>query len=221
MITQAQEQENSIIPSIREIEKFIQYLNNRFKLGLNSNIIVTIEQKSHKLKGYFMPIQKGFSYENETEVLNTITLNSIYLKNNPYETIAHETAHFFNSINDIKDYSNQYHNKHFKIVAEKLLLKVTKTNKGFSQTEETDEFKLMLNDFKTDKNAFNIFQNHRDKEKIKSRNLLYKCSCGCKIRTAKNEEKPLKAKCLYCDSFFICDELKEETDENKLKLNLN
>lgn len=201
---------NTIKPSIQEGERFIHFLNEKFKLGLNlSDLIFTIEGKSPKLKGYFMPSLNSQAYKvEESKPLNAITLNTLYLKSeelSPYETIAHEVAHYFNNSLGIKDCSsNQYHNKHFKKVAEMLLLKVEKTNKGYAYTELTEELKrIILEEFKPLKNAFNLFQGLKaDKKKQKSRNLLFMCSCGFKIRSAKNEEKPLMAYCGYCGEDF-------------------
>ena len=40
------------------------------------------------------------------------------------------------------------------------------------------------------------------KPKGNSRLLLFSCGCGCKVRTARNENKPLMAVCEYCDTEF-------------------
>ena len=60
----------------------------------------------------------------------------------------------------------------------------------------------MLQEFKPSKTAFLIYQNKVSKDKIGSRNLLFTCNCGVKVRTAKNEDKPFKAICLYCNTEF-------------------
>jgi hypothetical protein len=196
-------QTTSIIPSIQEIERFYNFLNTKHKLGLPNNILFTIEQKSPKMLGYFMPSNNPTCYQKENTTLNTITLNSLFLiKGHPYITIAHEIAHFYNSFLGIKDCSsNQYHNKHFKKSAEMLGLLVTKTNKGFSQTDETTEFEDTLKEFMPTKDAFIIFQNNKEKVKKPSRNILFTCMCGVKIRTARNNF--LGAICRGCNTEFI------------------
>lgn len=195
IVITTKEKDISIIPSIRECEKFSQFLNIEFNLGLPENIIFTIEQKSPKFYGYFMPEQKG------EKLLNTITLNSIYLKDNhQYITIAHEVAHYYNSFLGISDCSsNQYHNKHFKKVAEMLKLEVVKTKKGYSQTNSTPEFEELLLKFNPTPNIFDIFQNHSEKPKNKSR-LDKKCECGTIIYASKNFNG---ATCLICEKEFI------------------
>jgi predicted SprT family Zn-dependent metalloprotease len=193
---------NSIKPSIEEIERFIIFLSNKFSLWLKNDLIVNIQATNPSTKGFFMPNTSENHYENDITALNYICISSLFLKNNPYETIAHELAHYINQL-DGHNCKCNYHTKHFKIIAEKLLLKVEKGTHGFNITNETPEFKALLSEFSPDKNAFIIFQNHQDKEKKSTRNLLYTCSCGVKIRSAKNEDKPLKAICGYCNSEFM------------------
>ncbi len=82
--------------------------------------------------------------------------------------------------------------------AEKLLLSVERTKKGYSLTKETKEFKDMLKEFKPEKDVFNIFQNQKEKGKVGSRLKLYMCDCGVKIRCAIE----LNAKCLDCEGDF-------------------
>jgi len=201
---------NSIIPSIQETERFIYYLNNRFMLGLKENLIINIEQTTPNRKGYFMPSQHAEHYETtQKEPLNLIVISSLYLKDEPYNTIAHELAHYINTING-HIAKNNYHSQHFKKESEKMLLKVSKGKHGYNITEQTPEFLEMINDFKPNKDAFAVFQNFNDKKKKKGRNLKYMCSCGFIIRSAKNEEHPLKAICKYCNTEFITDEPEEE-----------
>jgi predicted SprT family Zn-dependent metalloprotease len=209
MNEQTQQQEyKSIKPSIAESERFISFLNNKFNLGLQNDLIILIHETSPNIKGFFRPQEniKSFELVEEKKPINSITLSSHTLTSTPYETLAHELAHYINHAQGIKDCSgNQYHNKHFKLMAEKLLLKVDKDRvRGFAYTEETQEFKAMLQEFSPSPDAFKIFQNIGiSKEKKKSRLLLFECGCGCKIRTAKNENKPLKAFCQYCSSEFL------------------
>jgi hypothetical protein len=205
--------DNSILPSIQEIERFILFLNKKFGLSLPNNISISIEKTSPNYKGFFRPSLNPEHIKNDTIPLNQIVLSSYHLKTKPYDTIAHEVAHFINYSNGIKDCSNsQYHNKKFKIQAEKLLLIVEKTKKGYNKTIASEDFLNMLNkEFIPSQDAFKIFQNIQErKAKKENRNLLFMCSCGCKIRTAKNQDKPLKAVCVYCDTEFK----EQEQDKN-------
>ena len=63
----------------------------------------------------------------------------------------------------------------------------------------------MLKEFKPDPRAFTVFQVITETAtKSPNRNLLYECGCGVKIRTARNEDKPLQAICGYCKQPFEC-----------------
>lgn len=202
----------SIKPSITESERFIQFLNLKFELGLRNDLLILIHETSQNTRGYFRSVrcekiwEKLVFKQQETIPLNSIVLSSHELQFFPYETLAHELAHYVNFSKGVKDCSkNQYHNKEFKKQAEKLGLIVEQTKtRGFAFTKESEEFKRMLSEeFKPSQDSFKIFQAQAEqKEKKKSRMLLFECACGCKIRSAKNEDKPLKAKCGYCDSEF-------------------
>ena len=196
---------NSISPSIKESERFIYFLNDRFNLNLNlEDLTILIQETKPSIKGFFMPSLHLRSFKTDEEKkLNTICLSSHTLKQNPYETLTHELAHYIDLIKNNHIPKSNYHNKNFKLIAEKLLLKVEKGIYGYCYTSETDEFKQLLKEFKPSLNAFKIFQQiSQNKKKDKSRLLLFMCECGTKIRSAKNENKPLKAICLYCNSEF-------------------
>jgi len=196
---------NSIQPSITELERLLIFLNKRFNLKLPDDIVVNIQQTSKNTLGFFRPKAHKEHFENINKPLHTIVVSSQHLKETPYETFVHETGHFYNEVNKIKDVSGfQYHNKHFKEIAEKLLLKVERGKRGFAYTSGTPEFQKMINDFKPDKNAFRLFQKEKPKqEKSPNRNLLFMCGCGTKVRTARNIEHPFQATCKYCEQEFV------------------
>lgn len=207
---------NSIKPSIEETERFILFLNQKFNLGIDTDsLIINIQDTSTSTKGFFMPKEHKNHYETtaEKKKLYYICLSSLYLNNTPYETIAHETAHLINEIQGHQA-KNNYHTKEFKRQAEQLLLKVEKAKNGYATTSETEEFKNLVQEFKPSETAFKIYQ-HKQNKKVGSRNLLFMCGCGVKVRTAKNEDKPFMAKCLYCNSEFKEQNKKVEgEDEN-------
>lgn len=238
-IQTTEQQQTSIKPSIAEIERFIAYLNKRFNIKPSNDLIILIQKTEPQTKGYYSPkswrVFKHQAKENEPNHINEITLSSLYLCFEPYETIAHEYAHFLNTYLDgYKGNSRNYHHLDFKKRAEQLLLRVEKGKYGYNQTYETAEFKQMLEDFKPSPDAFKIFQPTdsrivgfnpdgkpididgniiKPKPKGKSRLLLFECDCKIKIRTARNESKPLKAVCQYCNTEFkqvVKDEVKND-----------
>jgi len=196
---------NSFIPALKESEKFIKFLIDKFKLNIPNDYVLTINKTGKNTIGYFMPKEHQEHFINTTKTLNNINLNTLYLKeHSPYECLAHELAHFINYTKGIKDCSsNQYHNKHFKAQAENLLLSVEKTKKGFNTTKETEKFKEMLKEFNPNKEVFDICQNKADKKKVGSRLKLYMCPCGVKVRVASEDFKGL---CLLCNEEFIKNE---------------
>ena len=199
---------NSTINTIQEIERTLKFWNSRLNLGLNfENITITISELHKNTLGHFANINTSKAFENTKQKLNVICLNSIHLKKKPYETIIHELTHYVNFQNGVKDCcSNQYHKKHFKATAEKLLLSVEKTKRGYAQTDTTPEFLKLLEEFKPSINAFHIAQiKPKDKDNDKNKSRLYKwvCDCGYIIRCG---DRTLKAKCENCNSNFMCED---------------
>jgi len=192
---------NSFIPMLQEGERFIKFLIKRFNLPIKEDWVFTINKASPSAIGFFMPKEHRNHYTNTTQDLNNINLNTLHLKkSSPYECLAHEVAHFLNKIEGVKGCSsNQYHNKHFKKKAELLLLGVEKMGRfGYAHTTETPEFKKMLEEFKPLKEVWNISQNQKEKGKVGSRNKLWVCGCGVKIRSARE----LNIMCLDCETEF-------------------
>ncbi len=189
----------SIVESIKEIERLYTFFNNRFKFGLDlSDLVVLIHETNPNTLGFFRPSdtskswfknlafkhqdhtneqsQKATETETATEqdqAINSITLSSHHLRANPYETLAHEFAHYLNKVIDnYKGNNNNYHTSQFKKRCEEMFLRVEKGTYGFNVTHETDKFNDMINnEFKPSKTAFNIFQ--ETEQQRKSRLGLY------------------------------------------------
>lgn len=192
---------NSFIPALSECERWLDFLIKRFDLTLKDGFVVTINKTKKDTLGFFQSKECKDKYINETEDINNINLNTLNIKkSSPYEVLTHELAHLLNYNEGIKDCSsNQYHNKKFKVMAESLCLIVTKSDKrGYSVTSESEEFKTMLGEFKPNDKAFLICQDMSKKKPVGSRMRLFICSCGYKVRCAKD----LNATCNECDSKF-------------------
>jgi hypothetical protein len=230
----------SIKPSIDECERFFIFLNNNFHLGLNlDDLIVLIHETSPSIRGFFRSVEcskiwNSTSQENSLfkqqepvsqeprMALNSIVLSSHILAENgdrgfsPYTTLTHEFVHYVNFVRHIKDCSkNQYHNKKFKELAEKMLLIVEQdVRRGYCITKESDEFKKMLIEFKPSPNAFKIFQDiqSKKKKKAKGRLLLFICGCGQKIRASKNVGS--NCDCRLCETQFQEQEQESEGDDD-------
>jgi hypothetical protein len=199
---------NSFIPAIEESERFILYIAKKFGVKVNNDLLITINKAKRTAIGHFAPIGCNECFINGKGELNSINLNTLHIKKgNPYETLTHELAHYENNSKNIKDCSsNQYHNRNFKVVAERFLLKVEKGKKGYAFTTETEEFNKMLAEFKPNKEVFNIFQKEQEKKKKGSRLKLWLCSCETPVKVRCAVE--LDAICLKCGQEF-----KKQDDE--------
>ena len=191
---------NSFIPALNESERFIKFLIKRFNLPVKNDYVVTINKASKNTIGYFMPKEHPQHYTNTKQDLNNINLSTLHLKtSSPYECLTHELAHFLNKIKGVKGCSsNQYHNKHFKKEVESLGLICEKSSKGYATTKETPEFLKMLEEFKPQKEVFNICQSNEDKQKVGSRLKKWVCGCGVILRTARE----INVLCLDCNTEF-------------------
>lgn len=193
---------NSIIPAIREGERFIKFLNNELDLGISEDLILTISKSKKSNLGHYASIKTAVHFVADKKDIPNINLNSLYLvEGNPYQTLTHEVAHHLNDLRGFVDCSsNQYHNKHFKAKAEELKLKTTYNKKrGYAFTEETEEFKQMLKRFKPLNSVWEVFQVDKTQDKKKPQlNALWICSCGVKIRSARD----LNVYCNDCETDF-------------------
>ena len=198
--------QNSFIPTLTEMERFIQFLIKMFNFEDVKEIndyVLTINKAHKNTLGYFMPKEHQESFVNTTKKLNNINLNTYHLKtHNPYEILTHEFTHFINQLKGIKDCSiNQYHNLKFKAQAEKFYLKVEKmNNKGYAHTEITPLFNEMMTEFKPHQEVFNIAQTIGEKKQGKSKTKMKKwfCGCGMIVRCARE----LNATCDDCYTKF-------------------
>lgn len=194
---------NSLIPALQESENFINFLIKRFNIENTKPFLIVINKTTKSALGSFASKETRQHFiKNEKDDLNTITLNTLNLHEcNPYEVLAHELAHYINYCKGVKDCSsNQYHNKHFKEVAETLLLSTERTSKGYT-TQDNEVFNNMVtNEFKSNPAVFKIFQSQKERQRAGSRLRLYMCSCGVKVRVADDD---FKAKCLKCEGEFL------------------
>ena len=194
--------QNSIKPSIEELERFYRFINKRFNLNLKDEIVITIQTKGRRKKtmGWFWADR----WTNGKGQVHEINISAEELINgNPYETLTHELVHYKKNQDGIKDCSkNQYHNTKFKGLAEKLLLDVSKSsNYGWGYTKPTPEWEKMFNsEFKPNKKAFVMFRNEEGNNKGKQPTKMKKWECGCGmiVRCAKE----LNAVCMECGTPF-------------------
>lgn len=129
------------------LEKGFDILNRVYFNNELPRVIITI-QSSAKCYGYITTKKVWLNQEQE-EAFYEINISAEYLSRTCEEvfaTLMHEMVHLYNMVNNIRDTSNnsRYHNKRFKVEAEKrdLLIEfapcigysVTSASEGFKQT---------------------------------------------------------------------------------------
>lgn len=120
------------------------------------------------------------------------------------ETLLYEMVHLWNLQNDVQDTSRSgtYHNKQFKIEAEKHGLIVERTEKyGFSTTKLNDEAKKFVRSLNTIDFKLHRKKMMKVKTATKQSTRKYVCPCcGCIIRATK-------------EVYVICGDCNEEFQE--------
>ena len=96
------------------------------------------------------------------------------------ETIIHEMAHYKNNVNNVEDCNrNQYHNKHFKKMAESFGLKVERMkNKGYARTSLDEKANNLVKKYKNkyckdDKNPFHVYRISEEKVSVVKSNKRF------------------------------------------------
>jgi hypothetical protein len=123
---------------IAELYRAFNYFNKTFADNELPDVIITIQNKGRRnALGWF-----GNDFWQDkltTNAVGEINLSAEYMSRGPeecLETLLHEMAHLWNASNGIKDCSgSQYHNKRFKIAAERFGLVVKRHgSKGWATT---------------------------------------------------------------------------------------
>ncbi len=189
------------------LESAYSILNNDFfENALSKNTIITI-QSSPKAYGHFTTWE---AWDKGKESAYEINIGAETLNRDICETIGtliHEMTHQYCKEHGIKDTtrSGTYHNKNFKLEAEKRLLSISFDKKiGWSITQATPDLKKYIIEKKWKK--IDIRRNYEfgsDTEKKKSSTRKYCCPCcGCSVRATKEVNiicEDCNEKMLLCD----------------------
>lgn len=150
---------------VEELYRSFDFFNKYFTNGELPNAVITIQESGRRRAyGWF-----GSSSWRDRETQDSVPEINISAEwvNRGYEavleTLLHEMSHLYNYMNDIKDCSSgQYHNKKFKITAEKFGLAVEKThNKGWAFTSLTDVAKKAIEELSPDESLFKSLNRKR------------------------------------------------------------
>lgn len=192
--------------SISEIVAFLEdaydVLNQKYFEGALPKAVITI-QSSPKAYGHFTPWDAWKENENGYKEINigAETLNREIFS--VLSTLVHEQVHFYCHINNIKDTSRSgnYHNKRFKVEAEKRGLIIGYDSKiGFSPTTPSPELIEFIKEqgwqgvdlARQGQLSFSGGNNGRTRSNVRK----YQCpECGCSVRATKS----VNIACLDCD----------------------
>ena len=170
----------SIAPIVVESERVIAEAIKHFGLKTKpANIVVTVQSKGRKnALGWFGPEYWGKPAK--VEAVHEINLSAECISAACGETLIHELAHAENQTLGIKDCSNRIHNKHFKVMAERLGLEVKPRDKavGFGFTDLGPEAKKFLEKIAFKHALFNVHRlTHHGFARAVGGTRLLKASC--------------------------------------------
>lgn len=195
--------EKSIVPAIQELEKAYSIFNDELFNGeCDDNVKVVIQTKGRKkyIIGFHAP--KRWYDENTDTYSAEISISAEDLaKHDPFHVLLHEMVHHWNFQNDINDASsNGYHNKKFKVVAERVGLEVERSKKyGWSKDSLTDRVKEIIERHYFNYELFKEFRIQGPPQKTYLRKFT--CSCNFIVRVARH--KDFSATCNLCGTNFV------------------
>jgi hypothetical protein len=188
--------DNSIIPIIKELERVYDTLAKKYEIKAPRPIITIQSKGRQKILGWHWEDK----WELGKKSISEINICAEELNKDPIETLIHEMVHYANSSDKIDDCnSQQYHNKHFKLRAEKYGLNVEKEGRyGWGLTSLSPALKETLKELKINYDIFKLFRKTNITVSAPTKMKKYRCECTI-IRCATD----LSAKCLKCNTHFL------------------
>lgn len=217
MAIEAIVKDQGLAPALAEFHRVFDAVNEKFFKGDLPSPIITIQSNGRMVNalGWCTSWRAWQTAKAEAEAEGDeeggtldgrfeINLSAEYMNrptNDLMETLVHEVAHYANAHQGTKDCSgSQYHNKHFKAMAEYLWLHVEKTPKhGWARTAPTPELLEFFGELKIDDTVFEFARTGTvTKPKAATKMKLWECRCGTKIRAAVE----IDATCNKCNRPF-------------------
>ena len=201
---------NVIGVALEELYRIFDILNRDKFNGELPEPVITIQKTRGRALGHFT-LARVWKDKNDTESEETsyyeINIDPRWFNSRTpadvAETLLHEMCHYYNKMNDIKDCSQNIHNKKFKSSAERVGLVVEKGKSvGWGYTSMSDELKTYMDEVvKPSEAAFEYFRSApvggsggggtRKKNMFK-----YTCpDCGAEVKG----KRDMTIKCGLCD----------------------
>lgn len=121
---------------IKVLEKTFDKINSELYHNELKKPIITVQTGRRTVLGWCSASERWINEKKKVYEINIVAENLNRTKEGIIETLLHEVVHLYNSQHGVDDCnSQQYHNKHFKEVAEAHGLNVEKMkNRGFAYT---------------------------------------------------------------------------------------
>jgi len=189
---------NSICPIIKELERIYDYFSKTSGLDkIAPRPLITIQTKgaSKNTLGWHWKDK----WQLKKKSISEINICAESLAGNIIETLIHEMVHYHNTSLDIADCNqHQYHNKHFKEMAESYGLNVEKSGRhGWSTTSISKQLQKTISSVKINKKLFNLYRKKNMVMKSITKMKKYRCNCTT-VRCATD----LQAHCEICQKTF-------------------
>lgn len=184
---------------IKILEKTFDKINSELYHNELKKPIITVQTGRRTVLGWCSASERWINEKKKVYEINIVAENLNRTKEGIIETLLHEVVHLYNSQHGVDDCnSQQYHNKHFKEVAEAHGLNVEKMkNRGFAYTTLNEVGKKFADSLNFNFDAVRMScepletgtQNGKDPLKIPSikrtydKPVTYECPvCGRRVR---------------------------------------
>jgi len=196
-----------LVTIINELNRLFGAFNEKYFENKLEVPVITIQTAGRKPTRGWCTCAKVW-VEGEAKFYE-INVTPEYLNRTPEEicaTLIHEMVHLYNLMLDIKDTSNNmiYHNKRFKVEAEKRGLIIAKDDTvGWSLTSLQETTKMFISTLGIDEALFKLSREKQVKARVENKNKLYNYECPCgKEKRIKSKLTELNVKCEDCGDYY-------------------
>lgn len=219
----------NLTPMLSELHRIFDALNEKYFNNELPNVFITItpgKKKTSNVYGTFTPDSwlKEKSEENSNEdikeIYHEISMSAEYFTRptaNWVATLIHEMTHLYCHINKIEDTSNgnRYHNRRFKIEAEKRGLIIEKEDViGWSVTSPSADLIEFVKTLEIDEDKFKYFRDTKFEMSKPTQKKRYVCPlCGIQVQ-AKKEANVICGDCMKRMDYWELNDMEIIEDYN-------
>lgn len=192
--------------ALSELDRLFEVFNKHFFQNFLEKPIIIIQSTGKKPINGYCTLEKTWSNTNEDYY--EIGVSAEHLNRDVYGlcgTLIHEMVHLYNLKVGIKDVAPNfvYHNKKFKLEAEKHGLIISQAPKiGWSLTTLTDETKEFVNSLNIDSTLFSVSRKTYEKVKTVSPTKHYTYTCPVCNEKIVSSNPDLEVVCSHCNTMF-------------------